>query len=38
MDRRDTSLGLLRADLFMDNIRDDPRLDAVWARLGWNPQ
>ena len=38
MDRRDTSLVMLRGDPFMDNIRDDPRLDAVWTRLGWNPQ
>jgi tetratricopeptide (TPR) repeat protein len=34
MDRRDTSLGMLSGDPFMDNIRDDPRLDDVLARLG----
>jgi TolB-like protein/Tfp pilus assembly protein PilF len=34
MDRRDTSLGMLAGDPFMDNIRDDPRLDDVLVRLG----
>jgi len=34
MDRRDTSLNLLSGDPLMDNIRDDPRLDEVFARLG----
>jgi len=34
LDRRDTSLVLLKGDPFMDNIRDDPRLDDVFERLG----
>ena len=38
MDRRDTSLNLLSGDPFMDNIRDDPRLDEVFARLGLKTQ
>ena len=36
--RRDTSLGLIGGDPFMDNIRDDPRFDVVLDRLGRNPQ
>ena len=36
MDRRDTSLGGLKGDPLMDNIRDDPRLNEVFARLGLN--
>ena len=38
MDRRDTSLNLLNGDPLMDNIRDDPRLDDVLARIGAKPQ
>jgi TolB-like protein/Flp pilus assembly protein TadD len=38
MDRRDTSLGMLKSDPLMDNIRDDPRLNEVFARLGLNTQ
>ncbi len=38
MDRRDTSLAMLSGDPFMDNIRDDPRLDDVFARLGLKTQ
>ena len=38
IDRRDTSLALLRGNPLMDNIRDDPRLNAVYARLGIEPQ
>jgi TolB-like protein len=38
MDRRDTSLGMLSGDPFMDNIRDDPRLDGVYTRLGIKPR
>ncbi len=34
MDRRDTSLAMLSGDPFMDNIRNDPRLDDVLMRLG----
>ena len=38
IERRDTSLMLLRGDPMMDNIRDDPRLDEVYKRLGIEPQ
>jgi tetratricopeptide (TPR) repeat protein len=38
MARRDTSLIMLGGDPFMDNIRDDPRLDEVFERLGLKAQ
>ncbi len=32
--RHDTSLTLILGDPFLDNLRDDPRFDAVLERLG----
>ncbi len=32
--RRDTALTLILGDPFLDNLRDDPRFDAVLERLG----
>ena len=34
IDRRDTALTLILGDPFLDNLRDDPRFDAVLERLG----
>ena len=34
IDRRDSSLSLMTGDPFLDNLRDDPRLDDVLERLG----
>ena len=34
IDRRDQSLSLMTGDPFLDNLRDDPRLDDVLERLG----
>ncbi|MCH7510718.1 MAG: tetratricopeptide repeat protein [Proteobacteria bacterium] len=34
IDRRDQSLTLMTGDPFLDNLRDDPRLDDVLERLG----
>jgi TolB-like protein len=34
IDRHDTSLILILGDPFMDNLREDPRFDAVLERLG----
>ncbi len=34
IDRRDTSLTNILGDPFVDNLRDDPRFDAVLERLG----
>jgi tetratricopeptide (TPR) repeat protein len=34
VDRHDMGLGLILGDPFMDNLRDDPRFDAVLERLG----
>ncbi len=34
IEKRDTGLSLLRGDPFIDNLRDDPRLDAVMERVG----
>ena len=34
IEKRDTGLSLLHGDPFIDNLRDDPRLDAVMERVG----
>ena len=34
IDRRDSSLSLMTGDPFLNNLRDDPRLDDVLERLG----
>ena len=34
IERRDTGLALLPGDPFLDNLRDDPRLDMVMERVG----
>ncbi len=34
IDRHDMGLGLILGDPFVDNLRDDPRFDAVLERLG----
>ena len=34
IDRRDQSLNLMRGDPFLENLRDDPRIDDVLERLG----
>lgn len=34
IDRRDQSLNLITGDPLLENLRDDPRFDAVLERLG----
>jgi hypothetical protein len=34
IDRRDQSLSLMTSDPFLENLRDDPRIDEVLERLG----
>jgi hypothetical protein len=34
IDRRDSALSVMTGDPFLDNLRDDPRLDDVLERLG----